>query len=552
MPTVMPSPGSAAGRRPLTLTLLTSLWLATLANLPLWLDMGRLGLLAGPRGWLFGLAMGGIVAAGLMALMALLAWRWTLKPTLAVLLLAAGAGAHFMLSYRVVIDTTMITNVLQTDVREAGDLMSPRFLLTVALLGLLPLGWLWRQKVDYGRWPRRLGRNLLTLVVALAALVALVVASFQPLSSSMRNHKHLRYLINPLNSLYALGDLAATPFKRDTRTVLPLGRDAKPGSIRAGTTRPPLVLLVVGETARAANFSLNGYARNTNPQLAKLPVLSFTNAWSCGTSTAASLPCMFSHLGREAYGQRSNEHENLLDVARHAGMAVLWVDNQSGCKGVCARVGQASTSGLKHPTLCASGECWDEILLDGLDQRVAALPADQRARGVLLVLHQMGSHGPAYSKRTPPTVKPFAPECTSAALQDCPREQLVNAYDNTIAYTDLVLAKAIAWLGGQAASYDPTLLYVSDHGESLGENNLYLHGLPYALAPDVQKHVPWITWLGDGLASQRGLDMACLRGRLQQPLSHDNLFHTVLGLLDVQTSVYKTALDAYAPCRRAP
>jgi lipid A ethanolaminephosphotransferase len=235
-------------------------------------------------------------------------------------------------------------------------------------------------------------------------------------------------------------------------------------------------------------------------------------------------------------------------VLQHAGLAVLWIDNQAGgCKGVCDRIPHVNTSGLKDPALCAGGECRDEILLKGLDERLAALPADQRARGVVLVMHQMGSHGPAYFERTPPAYKRFLPECTSSHLPDCSRETLVNAYDNSIAYTDHVLGATIGWLRRQEGN-DTALLYVADHGESLGENNLYLHGLPYALAPDVQKHVPWITWLSPAFQHASGLTMHCLHARADARVTHDNLFHSVLGLMQVETSAYRRALDAYAGC----
>ena len=310
-----------------------------------------------------------------------------------------------------------------------------------------------------------------------------------------------------------------------------------------------MLLLVLGETARMGNFGINGYARPTTPELAKLPVISWRNAWSCGTNTAASVPCMFSHLGRDGYVGRKANHENLLDVAQRAGLAVLWLDNQSGCKGVCARTPNVQTSALKDPQLCSSGECWDPIMLTDLDTRIAALPAERRARGVLLVMHQMGSHGPAYYKRVPPAYKRFMPECATNALQDCSREQLVNAFDNTIAYTDHFLAQTIAWLQAHETSHDTAMVYVSDHGESLGENNLYLHGLPYAIAPDVQKRVPWITWLSPGFAQRQRLDAACLTSRAEVEISHDHYFHSVLGLLDVQTGAYQRPLDAYAACR---
>ena len=180
----------------------------------------------------------------------------------------------------------------------------------------------------------------------------------------------------------------------------------------------------------------------------------------------------------------------------------------------------------------------------------SALPPWRRssARGVVLVMHPMGSHGPAYHKRSPAAFKRFMPECASNVLSDCSTQELVNAFDNTIAYTDHFLASTIAWLKARDKLADTAMVYVSDHGESLGENNLYLHGLPYAIAPDVQKHVPWITWLSGGFERRSGITMACLRQHADTRLTHDNLFHSILGLIDVRTSAYRRELDMHTVC----
>jgi len=319
------------------------------------------------------------------------------------------------------------------------------------------------------------------------------------------------------------------------------------------SARPPLLVLVVGETVRSDHLALNGYPRDTTPELAARGVLSFRNVWSCGTNTLASVPCMFSSLGKAGFEARQAEHENLLDVVQAAGMAVLWVDNQAGCKSVCARVGSASTDDLigtpAGERLCAEGECLDEALLEGLDARIAALPAERRKKGVLLVMHHMGSHGPAYGRRSTGAYKRFKPECRTTTLGDCVPAELINVYDNSIAYTDHVLARTIDWARAQSG-YAPALLYVSDHGESLGEYGVFLHGVPYALAPDAQKHVAMVTWLGDGMTARAGLASACLRGRLDEKLSHDNLYHSVLGLLDVTTPTYDRRLDIWSACKR--
>ena len=536
---------------PAWLVVLVSVWLATACNVPLWREVAALPGHTGLRGASFGLAFAVIVAAGNVALLSLLAWGRGLKPALVLVVLMAALGTYFMLSYGIVIDASMLTNVLQTDVREAGDLLNWRLAATVLALAAPPLWWLLQRPVRPLGALRHVAHNGLLLLGSVVVLVASLLLVFQDFASTMRNHTQLRYLINPLNSVYALGHIATKPLRIDTSTMLPLGRDAQLGASYAGQTKPPLLVLVLGETARSANFGLNGYARPTTPLLsARSDLVSATNAWSCGTSTAASLPCMFSHLGRDGFEGRKTNSETLLDVLQHAGLAVLWVDNQSGCKGVCDRVAQTSTTALKDPALCPDGECSDPIMLKVLEERIAALPAEQRARGTVVVLHQMGSHGPAYYKRSDASLKRFGPECTSNALQECDQAQVVNAYDNSIVATDHFLNATIQWLETQADKAQTAMVYVSDHGESLGEGNLYLHGLPYAIAPDVQKQVPWITWLSPAMQSRSGVATACLQKDLaQRRITHDGYFHAVLGLMDVQSTVYQAEQDIYAPCR---
>jgi lipid A ethanolaminephosphotransferase len=310
---------------------------------------------------------------------------------------------------------------------------------------------------------------------------------------------------------------------------------------------------VVGETARAANWGLNGYARDTTPELARRKVLNWSNVTSCGTSTRESVPCMFSHLGREGFYKSKVDYDNLVDVLYNAGLAVLWIDNQAGCKGVCERIPNTSTADrLDTPdgkALCTpDGECLDGILLSGLDERIAALPRERRERGVVLVMHEMGSHGPAYSKRSTPETKAFQPECLTNALSSCTREQVVNVYDNSIRYNDHFLSQTIDWLASRQSQYQTGLIYMSDHGESLGEMGIYLHGMPYAMAPEEQKHIPMIAWLGN-LGERTGVSERCVRGQLDAPLSHDNLYHTTLGLLDVASPTYQKPMDALAGCR---
>ncbi len=540
-------------RRPLAAVWALALWLAAAGNLPLWAKIATLAGSGLQRLALFG-GLGLMVAGGTAALLSLAAWPRVFRPVATALALVSALNTYFMLQYGVVIDRGMLANVAQTDLREVRDLLSWPLLLTVLVVAGPPMWWLWRRPLARRGWLPQTGRNALGAVAGLAVVTLAALLAFQDLASLMRNDRSLRYMINPLNTVYAATRLAADELRGQGRELLPTGEDARPGPSYAGQRRPPLLLVVVGETARAQNFGLNGYPRETTPALARWQaaqgLVNFGPVESCGTSTQVSLPCMFSPLAREQGGDRSADRENRLDVLHRAGLAVLWIDNQAGCKGVCARVPTVSTTRLRVPGLCADGECFDEVMLRDLDARIAALDAQRRARGVVVVMHQMGSHGPAYFRRTPPGRKPFQPECASNTLSDCTPESLRNAYDNTIAYTDHFLDLALQWLKtrADAGAWDTGLVYVSDHGESLGENGLYLHGVARALAPREQTQVPMVLWLSPGLQRRDALRGECLGERAAQPVSHDHLFHTVLGLMDIATGVHDRSLDALAPC----
>ncbi|HXC58682.1 MAG TPA: sulfatase-like hydrolase/transferase, partial [Steroidobacteraceae bacterium] len=360
-------------------------------------------------------------------------------------------------------------------------------------------------------------------------------------ASFFRNQDVARYFIAPANVL-----VGSTTLVRKTlhgrQPYIKVGEDAK----RAATkqTRPLVVIFVVGETARAANFSLGGYARETNPLLKQKDIYYYTDVHSCGTATAVSVPCMFSDLPRSEFKLNAADHrDTVLDILQRAGVAVSWIDNQSGCKKVCARVPTEEARSY-HPDSCKDGECLDDALLHALTAKLA-----QTQRDALIVLHAMGSHGPTYFRRVPPDHEVFKPTCPTQQIETCTDEQIVNSYDNSIAYTDYVLAGLIDALAAQQDRVDAVLLYVSDHGESLGENGLYLHGQPYLIAPEVQKKVPMLLWFSRGAPARLKLDGACLRTHLNDTASHDNVSHTLLGVHDVVTTVYRPELDLLKTCR---
>lgn len=537
--------------------LLTSIWLATFGNLSLWREIIHLPETNDIRALWFGISFALLIASLVCIVLSLLCWKWSLKPVISVFLLTSAFGNYFMLSYGVVIDTTMIVNVLQTDLRESLDLVSWKMFFAVILFAILPMIWLWRNQIQHPPALKQLAHNSILFVGGCIFSVAAVLPIYQDFASTMRNNTQLRFLVNPLNTFYALGDLVLEPFQRKVNEIQPTGLDVKLGASYNNQSKVPLLVLVVGETARSGNFGINGYSRDTTPALTQLQknedksgvLTSLKNVWSCGTSTAISLPCMFSHLGKSAYEDRTQNYENLVDVLQRAGLAVIWMENQSGCKDVCDRIPRVATSGLNQPVFCTTGECLDEVMLQQLTERLAALPVDRINNGIVVILHQMGSHGPAYYKRSPENFKKFQPECTTNTLQDCSRSEVTNAYDNTILYTDRFLNSVVNFLKSKKPYAEAAMLYVADHGESLGENNLYLHGLPYAIAPDVQKKVPWISWLSNDFVQRKHINISCLAQQPSTRLSHDNYFHSILGLMDIQTDLYKPALDIYSDCK---
>ena len=533
--------------RPERLTLLVSLGLVLFYNLPFWREMLRI---VGPldaQGIKLLLESFLLVTAFYNLVLSLFNWPYIGKPLIGLLLLITAFITYFMNQYGVMIDVHMVQNAVQTDNKEVRDLLTMKMALFVVVLGILPAWWVCTRHIQWRSPLRESGARLLTLLVSAVVLVGIAFAAYQDFASLFRNNRQLRHYLTPFNYIQATNGYIQDHYNSGPVVISPLGEDARRDASWQQHKRKTVFVLVVGETARADHFSLNGYPRNTNPKLSAQPgLINLPNVHSCGTETAVSVPCMFSDIGRANYdGDKAARQQNVLDVLKRAGYNVIWRDNQSGCKDVCNRVTLDDVTTSKDDKLCGTGECWDEILLQNLQQKI-----DQSDRDVVLVLHQMGSHGPAYYKRYPPATEQFKPVCQTSELSRCPREQIINSFDNTILYTDTVLSGLIDFLRANQQRYNTGMLYMSDHGESLGENGMYLHGTPYLFAPEAQKHIGAMMWFSDSFQQEVGLNQRCLEGRKAEPYSHDNLFHSLLGLLGVHTSVYKQQLDMFAPCRQ--
>lgn len=460
-------------------------------------------------------------------------------------LVAAAAVSYFSTFLGTQFDKTMVTNMLQTHVAEALELANMRLLAWVLVVGIVPAIAAWRVPLIHAPWPRAALRALLTFAALAASTLALVYGQYPRYASAARNRDITFSLVAPTNVLAS--GIAIAAVEMGARTVrAPRGTDAHPAY---AITRPRLLILVLGETARSQNQGLNGYLRETTPRMRAAGGYYFANTESCGTATAISVPCIFSGMSRAEFSLlAARGNETLIDVVHRSGARVVWLDNDSGCKDVCAHADYRDFTGSNVPRWCPEpGECHDELLLDGLESLVRS-----ERRDTLVVLHLKGSHGPAYYKRYPPAFERFTPACRSNDLSSCTLEELRNAYDNTILYTDHVVGETIRLAGRISDQFAAAVLYVSDHGESLGEAGLFLHGMPYAVAPAEQTHVPLFAWVSRPFIELERWDTACMARQALVPRSHDNVYATVLGFMEIESVEYKPALDLFEPCDPKP
>jgi lipid A ethanolaminephosphotransferase len=530
---------------PNTFILLAAAWITIAVNVAFWRKVwDAVGGLANGN-YLFLLSMPIFLLCWNFVILWALCWGRLMRPMMACILVASAAGSYFLWTYGIVIDASMLMNVVQTDVSEASELLTPNFIVWMLIFGAVPGFLVFRIRLRVQTKKKAVLRRLGSLMLALVAITFVVAMQYQSYASLVRNNREIRLMIMPSSIIGAVHSYAKEKLK-STESFQQVGLDAKLQAEAKPSDRKKLLVLIVGETARSMNFSLNGYERLTNPMLASRSILSFANVSSCGTATAVSVPCLFQEVGKDNWkNEFATSREGLLDVLQRAGVNVLWRDNNSGCKSTCDRVNTQDLSHELDNKLCQNGECFDEILLSGLQGYLDNVTNNNS----VIVLHMKGSHGPAYSKRYPPTFEKFTPVCNTSQLDQCSDDSIVNAYDNSILYSDHVVSKVVDMLAANSGRFDSAMLYVSDHGESLGEKGVYLHGLPYAMAPKEQTQVPMLLWMAPRLAERQQISESCLAAMTSSPLSHDNVFHSVLGLIGVNTSAYNTRLDIFSRCR---
>ncbi len=474
-----------------------------------------------------------ILYALLVIIFSLFGFRYTIKPVLIFTLLLASCVQYFMQSYNIIMDKTMIENVLQTNIQESMELLSFELIVSLILMGIVPSVIVYKLPLEEKGFKKELWSTLSLIFLHLLLILLLLFTFSKHYTSFFREHKSLRLYTNPHASIYNSVAYTYEHFKQRNIPMKIIGEDAVTDA--PAQRKRKIVIMVVGEAARADHFSLNGYKKKTNPLLEKEDIINFSNLYSCGTTTAVSVPCMFSVYHRDDYSSTKGYNTyNVLDILSYAGVHVLWRDNNSDSKGVALRVTYEHYKSAKRNPLCDETECRDLGMLEGLKNVI-----EKSSKDILIVLHQMGNHGPAYYKRYPKTFERFTPVCKSNQLEKCSKEEISNAYDNALLYTDYFLSKTIKLLKHYEKESHTAMIYMADHGESLGEGGLYLHGLPYFIAPDHQKHVGTLMWFSKTFP----IDRAHLAQQSKRRFSHDNLFSTLLGIFDIKTKVYEKEMD---------
>lgn len=524
--------------------ILSSVFIAAFYNNHLWGALFNVVDTSKIQHLLFLFAVLGLLFTILNFLFSLASMRQIIKPVVSLFFVLSAVTAYYMDNFGIIFDVNMIQNILETNYSESTELLDSGFFIHIFIYGLIPVLLITRVQIRKQPLLKEIGSRAIIIITPAIMGLLLTYTTYKEFTFIFRENPQIRDMVNPSYPVLSAYKYMAKQIKQTREGIDPVFSDAHRNK-QAIENNKTLFIMVIGETARAQNFHLNGYARNTTPNLEKENILNFKNINSCGTATAVSLPCIFSHLNHDNYdGITAENSDNLLDALKTSGISVLWRDNNSGCKGVCARVATQNLSNLHIDILCNTEECFDEILLHNLNKQINNLQTD-----TVIVLHQQGSHGPNYYKRHPQRFSTFMPECHSASVQNCSQEEIINAYDNTILYTDYFLSKVITYLKQKSDQFDTAMLYVSDHGESLGENGIYLHGLPYFMAPEYQTHVPMVMWLSDKFVESKHIDRLCLGHKENDQLSHDLVVHSLLGIMDVTTHLYEQNNDIFSSCR---
>ena len=532
-------------------TALSALYFAVVVNVPFYKELKSIfsSLEDVKTGFVISIPL--LLFFALNVVFSLFAWPRITKPFFVILVLISSVVCYAGYNYGVMFDKNMITNIVETDVGEASAYLSSYAFVWLLVIGVAPAIFMIRCSIlPAGKlWLPLIRDKIISIILSLIGIAIIFAFYYQDYASVGRNNSYLRKLIIPTQYGYSLSGYVKERFFSAPIPYVNVGEDAKQSdlALHHSKNNPNLLVFVVGETARAQNYQANGYTRPTNPYTASQDVISFRDVTSCGTATAISVPCMFSLSPRESFNRHRAEYQdNVIDILKRAGVDILWKENDGGDKGVAKNIKKIEIDRRRKDELCNGSTCYDMALVENINKDINEMKGNR-----VIFLHLIGSHGPTYFQRYPKEMAYFQPDCARSDIENCEKENIINSYDNTIRYTDYVLSKVIETLKEKSDQYNTAMMYVSDHGESLGENGVYLHGLPYRFAPDYQKKVPLMVWLSDGFKQAKSLNASCLQEKAIQKgyYSHDNIFHSLLGVMDIETRVYQPNSDIFSSCR---
>lgn len=461
------------------------------------------------------------------------------------LTITSAMASYATYKYGVMFDYSMMENVFETNSGEMFSYVNWTSCLYVSIVGIIPSVLIVRVSFKSNKSLKRNMLNKLAIIISALFIITIIfIMSYKNYASIGRNNAYLNRMITPSHIYYSAKYIKNTFFTTPLEYKI-IGEDAI--IIPAQNGKPSLIVLVVGETARSSNIRYNGYSRNTNPYTENLGIISFKDTSSCGTATAHSLPCMFSNLDRNNYRrEKANAQDNALDIIKRSGTSVVWVENDGGDKSVAKHLEKRVITPNDYPKYCSEGSCTDEVMLEEFDKNMN----QEQKKNRLMAFHIIGSHGPTYWKRYPKNQELFTPACNQSDIENCSDKEIINVYDNTIAHTDYIISKLIEKLEKYRDQYNVALMYISDHGESLGENGLYLHGTPYSLAPNEQTQVPWFLWMDSAFENTYKINRQCLKSKADgEHVSQDNFFHSLIDFASVGTSSINKDMSIISSCR---
>ena len=478
----------------------------------------------------------------LISFFSLILFKKSYKVILSAIILINSVIFYFMLTYGVSFDVNMLVNVIETNYSEASEFINLKLFLFIFLLGVAPSVFVYK-KVNI-LFDNYFKKKLLFFISPLVLIffITLPFRFFENGISFLRYNQRITNYIIPVNYIGACIEFSILKAKSyiNSMNLISISDDAEIFEKNYNKNeKKNLIVFMLGESARAKNFSLNGYERDTNSFLNeyKNDIISFKNFESCATFTAGSLTCTFSHLPREKFDYaKSFKYESLIDIFNKVGFDVSWRSNNGRCKGVCDRV--------KNSLVKSFGDnIYDDLLFKAFMMDLNRIGDKNN----LIVLHGRGSHGPLYYNRYPKDFEKYKPACNDD-IDKCNVDEIVNAYDNTIYYTSYIIKEVIDELKKRSDEYNTILIYMSDHGQSLGENGVFMHSAPFDTAPVDQKNPAFFIWMPDDFASTFHIDKPCLKDKIKDNISQDNIFHSMLGIFKIKSKYYDGNLDIFNSC----